>query len=188
MRETSVWRTIARGCGVLAVTCILAGMSACHTSPYPTTQQSTATALAPTPAVETRLRALLKGRSYGAVVNVTWDASQRRATVDDALGNHTSLSSLPKIDIYQIEQVIWTSQIHPLEVDVIVTGNQVDTHDVKHNVKLGEAHLTASRAAKFRWDTLNWRSAWNDNLYDYQWVDERFYQRQSRVSPLSSDA
>lgn len=183
MHVTGIWRTCAKNCGVLVVLGVLVSTSACVTSLHPATAKATTTAIASTPQIEARLRALLNGRTYGSVSSVTWDAPQRRALVIDALEDHTRLSSLPKIDIFQIEKAVWTSQVRPLRVDVVVTANQLDAHGARHSVKVGEAHLTAARSAKFQWATLDWRRAWNEKLYDYQWVDTSIYRSYAPAIP-----
>lgn len=157
-------------CGMIAVLCLASGLGACNRAAAQTHADATATALAPTPTIQTRLARILQGHTYGTATP-TWDAERQVVMVEDALGDHTKLTSLPKIDIFQIEDTIWTSEIHPLEVDVTVTGDHTDAHQKTQVVQLGKARLTARTAAKLHWDTLNWRAAWDERLYDYQWIN-----------------
>lgn len=163
IRSSVIWC-----CGVVAVLCLVSGLGACDRSDVRTHADATATALAPTPTIQARLAHILRGHTYGTATAM-WDAERQVVVVVDALGSHTKLTSLPKIDIFQIEARIWTSEIHPLEVDVTVTGNHTDAHQKIQVMQLCKVRLTARTAAKLHWDELNWRTAWDDRVYDYQW-------------------
>lgn len=71
-----------------------------------------------------------------------------------------------KIGCYNIQKALWTASpsLGLEDVVVFVKGEVVDAYGKQSVAQVGFCTLKSGTAAKFNWDNLTWKSAWD--VYD----------------------
>lgn len=75
-------------------------------------------------------------------------------------------------DCFFIEQALWTSRLNLVEpaIYVDVQSDLVDKYGNSSRGDIGKVALSRDTEKKFNWANLDYQTAWNNKIFDQQWL------------------
>lgn len=136
------------------------------TAPTPTPQ--------PTPTTEQQLLSIAqKSGALGKNMTVKYSASSNTAKITETIGVAWSKASAKRdiqFDCFDIQKAVWTSQMHVSGIEVDILGPLVDKYGNESTGLIGTCTLLDTTAQKVNWSNLSPRIAWQNQIYDDQWL------------------
>ncbi|EFH85667.1 hypothetical protein [Ktedonobacter racemifer] len=127
--------------------------------------------------VEAYVTQLLGSGIGGAqVTKVTYDPDQKSLEVyfyQDAFWDNGSAKTEIEFDCFNVLKDIWMDNTLKGMLTFVTFHLQSKLTDVYGNSStddIGRATLTKDTASKFHWDNLSEQDAWNNQIYDDQWM------------------
>lgn len=82
------------------------------------------------------------------------------------------LKNMIETNSYDVEQAIWTSKLKGVVGTVVVhtQGDLVDKYGNNVKGEVGTVTLKADTAKLFNWNNLTFDKAWDNQIYDNQWM------------------
>ncbi len=145
-------------------------------TPEPTSIPTIPPTPTPEPTLTTEQQVLQIAQNSGALgsnITVKYYASSNSAKITETIESAWSKASAKRYiqdDCYHFQKAVWTSHIKVSSIDVNVLGPLVDKYGKQSIGLVGSCTLLDTTAQKINWSNMDYRTAWENQIYDYQWL------------------